>query len=520
MRVGNRVSEVSQVNSAVDFAGVPEFDQHPSRKWLIAASVMLGSFMQSLDISIVNVALPYMQRSFGAKLDQITWVVTSYLIAIGVVLPMTGWLAARIGRRLYFVASITCFMLASAFCGAAQTLTQIVIARFLQGAAGAAMMPLAQAILLETFPPYEHTLAMSTLSLGSVMAPVFGPTLGGWITMNLNWRWNFYINVPVSAAAAVMVLSFVHDPPHLQKRTRDEPIDYMGMIYITAAFSLFEFVISRGQGAGWFAAPWVRYCSALTVLFLVLLVRHELRFPHPIVDLRLLKIFSFTLAAFLVPIYTAVVFTINVLNPLFIQEVLGYDAEKTGLLVSPRAVGLAIGLVLVGQLSRRAVDMRYYPAIGLWLAAYELWVMSHWRLDTGLYGLIWPIFIFGIAIGGTYSVFTAAGMSEIPRERLGFAATLFNIMANLGSATGIALFSSMLTVRHHTYLAQLTAHAMNHVPAVAAPAAAAKTVGRTAWLMSYNYIYRTLMYVLMIVAPSCLLLKRPASGTHMDAAIE
>ncbi len=224
-------------------------------------------------------------------------------------------------------------MLASAFCGAAQTLTQIVIARFIQGAAGAAMMPLAQAILLETFPPYEHTLAMSTLSLGSVMAPVFGPTLGGWITMNLNWRWNFYINVPVSALAAIMVYTFVHDPPHMRKRTGDEPIDYMGLIYITAAFGLFEFVISRGQDVGWFAAPWVSYCSAFCALLLVLLVRHELRFPHPIIDLRLLKIFSFSLATFLVPIYTAVVFTMNVLNPLFIQEVLGYNAEQTGLLV-------------------------------------------------------------------------------------------------------------------------------------------------------------------------------------------
>ena len=499
---------------------IAENEQHPSRKWLIAVSVMLGSFMQSLDISIINVALPYMQRSFGAKIDQITWVVTSYLIAIGVVLPMTGWIAIRIGRRLYFIASITAFMLASAFCGAAQTLTQIVIARFIQGAAGAAMMPLAQAILLETFPPYEHTLAMSTLSLGSVMAPVFGPTLGGWITMNLNWRWNFYINVPVSALAAIMVYTFVHDPPHMSKRTGDERIDYMGLIYITAAFGLFEFIISRGQDVGWFAAPWISYCSALCALLLVLLVRHELRFPHPIVDLRLLKIFSFSLATFLVPIYTAVVFTINVLNPLFIQEVLGYNAEKTGLLVAPRAIGLAIGLVLVGQLSRRALDMRYYPAIGLWLAAYELWVMSHWHLDTGTYGLIWPIFVFGFAVGGTYSVFTAAGMSEIPHERLGFASTLFNIMANLGSATGIALFSSMLTVRHHTYITQLSAHVISHLAPGANPVVAVNAIRPTAWLLTYNDIYRRLMFILMIVAPSCLLLKRPASGAHIDTAIE
>jgi MFS transporter, DHA2 family, multidrug resistance protein len=513
------VSDPSGSDSAAEVlspAGLPQERWEPGHKWLIATAVMLGTFMQSLDISIINVALPYMQRGFGVKVDQITWVVTSYLIAIGVVLPMTGWLAARIGRRVYFIASITSFMLASALCGAAQTLPQIVIARFIQGAAGAAMMPLAQAILLEIFPPHEHTLAMSTLSLGSVMAPVFGPTLGGWITMHWNWRWNFYINVPVSAVAALMVYSFVHDPPHLRKRTTDQPIDYMGLIYITAAFTLFEFVISRGQDAGWFAAPWVRYCSALTVLLIGLLVRQELTFPHPIVDLRLLKIFSFALATFLVPIYTAVVFTVNVLNPLFMQEVLGFDPERTGLLVSPRAIGLAIGLVLVGQLSRRGMDMRYYPATGLWIAAYELWVMSHWHLDTGTWGLIWPIFVFGFAVGGTYSVFTAAGMSEIPHEKLGFASSLFNIMANLGSATGIALFSSVLTVRHHGYLVHLTAHAMNHVPPGATVGAAISIARPMAWLLSYNDIYRLLMFVLMIVAPSCLLLKRPASATSIE----
>jgi MFS transporter, DHA2 family, multidrug resistance protein len=512
------MSEISTAESAAVAVtpGSTEGGSHSARKWLIAVSVMLGTFMQSLDISIINVALPYMQHSFHAKVDQITWVVTSYLIAIGVVLPMTGWLAARIGRRVYFIASITSFMLASALCGAAQSLTQIIIARLIQGAAGAAMLPLAQAILLETFPPYEHTLAMSTLSLGSVMAPVFGPTLGGWITMHWNWRWNFYINVPVSALAAIMVYTFVHDPPHLRKDRTGEPIDYMGLIYITAAFGLFEFVMSRGQNVGWFAAPWVRYCSILTGFFLILLVRQELRFPHPIVDLRLLKTFSFTLAALLVPIYTAAVFTVNVLNPLFMQEVLGFDAEKTGILVSPRAIGLAIGLVLVGQLSRRNLDMRYYPALGLWIAAYELWVMSHWRLDTGVQGLIWPIFVFGLTIGGTFSVLTAAGMSEIPKERLGFASSLFNIMSNLGSATGIALFSSLLTSHHRSYLAHLTAIGMNHVGPAAAAGIAVKAIGPTAWLLSYNDIYRTLMYILMIVAPSCLMLKRPASGTGIE----
>ncbi|HKV54879.1 MAG TPA: DHA2 family efflux MFS transporter permease subunit, partial [Candidatus Binataceae bacterium] len=237
----------------------------------MASAVMLGAFMGVLDTSIVNVALPYMQGSFAASVDEITWIVTSYLVATGVMIPLTGWIAARIGRKRYFIMSVLMFMAGSALCGVASGLGQMVLFRILQGAAGAAMMPLSQAILLETFPPSEHTLAMSTFGLGMMAAPILGPTVGGWITMNWDWRWNFYINVPAGAIAALMVYAFVQDPPYL-KQQRGKRVDYLGILYVVLGLGLLFIVLDRGQRSDWFAAAWVRYFAIASMLSVVLLV--------------------------------------------------------------------------------------------------------------------------------------------------------------------------------------------------------------------------------------------------------
>src|SRR6266436_278019 len=207
-------------------------DQTPPHKWPIAAAVLLGGILTILDGSIVNVALPYMQRSFGVGIDRISWVVTSYLAAVSVMIPMSGWIAVRIGRRRYLLISVVLFVAASALCGLAQSIGQMVVFRVIQGAAGAAMMPLSQAILLETFPVEEHTLAMTTFGIGMMAAPVLGPTLGGWITETWSWRWNFYINVPTGAFAALMVYAYVHDPGYLREQRGTGQIDYAGIILI------------------------------------------------------------------------------------------------------------------------------------------------------------------------------------------------------------------------------------------------------------------------------------------------
>src|ERR1700730_14164402 len=287
-----------------------------TRKWIIALSVMLGTVLEVLDSSIVNVSLPHMQGSFSASVDEIAWVVTSYLVAAGIMIPMTGWIAERFGRKRYFVASIAMFIVSSALCGGAQSLNQIVAFRLLQGAAGAAMMPLSQAILMETFPPQEQAMSMAVWGMGMMVAPIMGPTVGGWITDNWSWRWNFYINVPIGIAAIIMVSTFLHDPPYLRKlRAKGGRVDYPGIVLIALSLGLLQIVLDRGQRADWFDSAWVTCATIGAVLAVVLLVWRELVFPEPIMDLRILKIPMFTIAIIILVLMSFMLFGTNLLNP-------------------------------------------------------------------------------------------------------------------------------------------------------------------------------------------------------------
>jgi len=508
-----------------------------AHKWLVAAAVMLGAFLGVLDTSIVNVALPYMQGSFAASVDEITWIVTSYLVATGVMIPLTGWIAARIGRKRYFMLSVILFVLGSMLCGLAEGLHQMVLFRILQGAAGAAMMPLSQAILFETFPPSEHTLAMSVFGLGMMAAPILGPTLGGWITLNWSWRWNFYINVPAGALAALMVYTFVHDPPYLRDQRGSGRIDYLGIVYVVLGLGALFIVLDRGQRADWFASEWVRYFATASAASMILLVFHELRFPDPILDLRMLKVFGFTLAIALIAMQSLVLFSVNLLNPLFTQELLGYDAWKAGLVVAPRGIGVIVALIAVGQLSRRDIDMRLLVSLGFLLAGYEIWQMSEWNLEVSMEAVLWPILLFGLGLGAVFPTVTAAGLGVIPRERMGFASSLFTMMVNTGAAVGIASVSNVITSRqqvHQTYLVQhfsvFEAWKFSKMPPIMPGTPTFHfmhqmvtgqkqglgmvygTIQSQAWLLAYNDAYRLLAVCALLCAPWCLLLRRAGGG--------
>jgi MFS transporter, DHA2 family, multidrug resistance protein len=476
--------------------------EHPQpHKWLVAAAVLLGAILTILDGSIVNVALPYMQQSFGVGVDRISWVVTSYLAAVSVMIPMSGWIAVRIGRRRYLLISVMLFVTASALCGLAQSIGQMVLFRVLQGAAGAAMMPLSQAILLETFPVEEHTLAMTTFGIGMMAAPVIGPTLGGWITETWSWRWNFYINVPTGAFAAWMVYAYVHDPGYLREQRGNGRVDYAGIILIAAALGLFQIVLGRGGPDGWFAAPWVRYGAALSALSMVALVIHELRFPEPIVDLRMFRIVGFSIAVVLISLQGLALWTVNLLNPLFLENVLHYDALRAGLAVAPRGLGVVVALLAVGQLSRRRFEMRPLVCAGFLVGAYEAYRMSQWTIGMRESEVLLPIFLFGLGLGAIFPVVTALGIGQISRERMGFASSLFSVMINTGAATGIAVATNLLTSRHRLHEAQLlaTLSASNHLTSI---------LKSQAWLFAYNDVYRVTAVLLLLLAPWALLLKR------------
>jgi len=511
-----------------------EIERRAAHKWLIAIAVMLGATLEVLDSSIVNVSLPHMQGSFSASIDEVTWILTSYIVANGIMIPLSGWISARFGRKRYFLVSVILFMAASGLCGAAKSLMQMVVFRLIQGAAGAAMIPSSQAILMETFPPEEQGLAMAVWGLGMLTSPMLGPTLGGWITDNWNWRWNFYINLPIGMLATIMVIIFVHDPEYMRTaRAKARRIDYVGIVYLVLGLGLLQIVLDRGQRAEWFAAPWVCVFTTVAVSALVLLVRRELRFPEPILDLSILKIPQFDFSVMIVLAMILVVYGLNLLNPLFFQNLLGYPAWRSGLAVMPRGFGTFAGMMLIGRLSRRRVDTRWAVGVGYALLAYALWSMGHWTLGVGTRNVVFPMVLSGLASGLIFPVMSATTLSCVERERMGYAASLYNMMRNTGSAIGISLVTNMLNSLEQVHQSYLTEHFtifdawkidraapvmpgsphLNLMQGLVTQQAHGfgmtyHAIQQQASLLAYNDIYRMLAFVAVLFMPTFLLLKK------------
>jgi DHA2 family multidrug resistance protein len=519
----------------------PPLPDAAAHKWLVAIAVMLGATLEILDSSIVNVCLPHMQGSFSASVDEVTWIITSYIVANGIMIPLTGWISSRFGRKRYFLVSVAVFVGASALCGAAGSMTQMVVFRLIQGAAGAAMIPSSQAILMETFPPGEQALAMAMYGVGIVAAPVLGPTLGGWITDNWSWRWNFYINIPIGIVAALMVYIFVHDPQFMREaRKKARRVDYLGIAYLALGLGMLQIVLDRGQRADWFAATWVCVFTAASALMLALLVIHELRFPEPILDLRILKIPTFVIAVSMITFMYLILYGANLLNPLFFQELLGYPAWRAGLTVMPRGLGTLVAMLVIAQLARRGVDTRWLVGVGFAGLAYSLWAMGHWTLEVGPRNIMLPILVSGAAGGLIFPTMSAATLACVERERMGYAASLYAMMRNTGSAIGISLVSNMLSSHqqiHQSYLAEhvtifdawkldqagsrmpgapqlhllngLVTHQVQGFGMIYA------NIQRQAALMTYNDIYRMLAVMAMLLIPTFLLLKKTRGGASV-----
>jgi MFS transporter, DHA2 family, multidrug resistance protein len=430
-----------------------------SHKWLIALAVMLGTTLEVLDSSIVNVALPHLQGAFSAGLDEIAWVVTSYLVANGIMIPMTGWISERFGRKRYFLASVLVFVAASVLCGAAQSLMQIVFFRLVQGAAGAAMVPLSQAILVETFPPEERQMAMAVWGMGVMVAPIAGPTIGGWITDNWSWRWNFYINLPIGIAAFLMTSAFVQDPATISDvRGQRGKVDYIGIGLLVLSLGLLQIVLDRGQRSDWFSAPWVVYATSLSALSFVLLALREVSFAEPIVDLRIFKHRAFDVAVILQVAMSFVLFGTILLSPLFLQELLGYSAWKAGLTLTPRGLAAMLALLLMGQLSRTGMNTRPLVGVGFAIAALGCWLNSRWNLQISAWTVIWTGAVMSVGYGLIFPNTSAAALSCVPAHRIGYASSLFNMLRNTGAAIGIALMTNSLLSREQVHQSRLVEH--------------------------------------------------------------
>src|SRR5579863_2560347 len=510
----------------------------PTHKWLIALAVMLGTALEVLDTSIINVALPHMQGSFSASVDEIAWVLTSYLVANGIMLPMTAWISSRFGRKRYFLVSVFAFVAASALCGAAGSLRQMVFFRLLQGASGAAMIPSSQAILMETFPPDEQQMAMALWGVGLMVAPILGPTLGGWITDNWNWRWNFYINLPIGMIAFAMVSAFVHDPPFMrQRRARGGKVDYPGIVLLVLSLGVLQIVLDRGQRADWFNSSWVIAATILSAVAFVALAFRELRFSEPILDLRVLKYRIFDAAMMVTVAFSSILFGTLLLSPVFLQELMGYDAWNAGLVQAPRGIGSMTSMMIVGNLARFGVDTTKFIGLGFTLIAIGCWFSADYSLQSATWPIVWPMLVMGLGFGMIFPPSSAAAISCVSRERMGNAASLYNMMRNTGAAVGIAWMTNMLVSHQQLHQSRLVEHfsafdawrlgaarqampgspSFSYIPQLITGQRQGlgmvyEAIQAQSAMLSFNDIYRILALIAVIMIPSFLFLRGATSS--------
>jgi DHA2 family multidrug resistance protein len=453
----------------------PKQEWHPRHNpWLITLTVMLAVFMEVLDTSIANIALPHIAGGLSATPEEATWVLTSYLVANAIVLPMTGWLGNYFGRKRVLLSCIVMFTFASVLCGLAWDLPTLVIARILQGLGGGAMVPIAQAIMLESFPPQKRGAAMAVFAQGVVVAPILGPTLGGWITDSYSWRWIFYINVPVGIFAVLMAKWVVEDPPYI-KRNVEATIDYVGFALLAVWLGTMQIVLDKGQEADWLGAEWVRWFTFASVVSFFTFIWWEFKIDHPLVDLRVFKNRNFTIGLILMTSLAAILYGTTAQLPLFLQTLMGYPALQAGYAMSPRGVAAFITTFFVGRMVGK-IRMRWMLCIGFVTLAYSSFLLANINLQVGLRNVIWPSVVNGFAISFIFVPLTTATMSQLGQAQIGNASGLYNLMRNLGGSIGIAFVTTMLARGAQAHQALMVGHLTPTDPAFAQRFAGAKNL--------------------------------------------
>ncbi len=411
--------------------------------WIIAISVMLGTFMEVLDTTVVNVSLPHIAGNVGATVDEATWVLTSYLVANAIILPMTGWLSNQFGRKRILLTSIVGFTVSSLLCGMSPTLPFLIVFRVIQGATGGGLQPLSQAIMLEAFPPEDRGKAMAFWGLGIVVAPMLGPVLGGWITDNYSWRWIFYLNLPVGIAAAIMSTLFIFDPGYIGRKTR---VDWWGIGFLAIGIGALQIMLDKGQEEDWLGSDFIRVLLVLTICGLVFFIIREFMAAHPIVDLRVFKVRTYATGVFLMTVLGFVLYGSIVLIPIFLQTLLGYPSLQAGWAMLPRGLGAFIAMPFVGVLMSK-VEPRKLLVGGFLVAAYSMWALGQINLNAGYWDVFWPQFIQGVGMGFLFVPLTTVTHDPISKERMGNATSVFNLMRNIGGSVGIAM-TTTIVARH------------------------------------------------------------------------
>jgi DHA2 family multidrug resistance protein len=425
-----------------------------ARRWAITLTVMLVSVLQILDTSVTNVALPHIQGALSAGLDEVSWVLTSYLAANAIVLPATGWLTARLGRRRFFLLCTVLFTVSSFLSGVAPNLEFLIAMRVLQGLGGGPIIPIAQAVLWEIFPARQRGMAMAVWGLGIVLAPTFGPTVGGWIADNWSWRWIFYINLPIGVLGFFLASALLFDSPHARRAAR---LDGWGLALMVVGFGALQLVLDRGEREDWFGSRFITGLAILAIAALAGFALRELTTLEPMLDLGILADRNFTLGSIVMAIAGFGFYASMLLLALYTQKLMGYDAWTSGLVLAPSGIGQAFMLVLVGRLVTR-VDQRVLLSFGVLTNGMAALLMSHVTVGSDFWSLALPRLVQGIGMGFIFVPLQMLALASVPIAQLPNATALFNVVRNVGGSVGVAISTALLGRRAQVHQSTLVGH--------------------------------------------------------------
>ena len=504
--------------------------------WVIAITVTLATFMEVLDTSIANVALPHISGNLSASADESTWVLTSYLVSNAIVLPLSGWMSSLIGRKRFYMSCVALFTVSSFLCGLAPSLGILVLCRILQGVGGGGLQPSEQAILNDTFPLEKRGMAFAVYGLAVVVAPTIGPWLGGWITDNFSWRWIFYINVPVGIISLLLTSVLVSDPPYMKKASVKSGfrIDYIGIGLISLGLGSMQIILDKGERDDWFSSNFIVAFFVLMLVGVVAGIIWEMREEHPVVDIRMLKNRNFALATVAMFFLGFVLYASTVLIPQMLQELLGYTAQLSGMALSPGGAVIMCMMPVVGLLVTR-VDTRILTTFGCLVSASALFVMAGWDLQLDYRHAVTARMLQSFGLAFLFIPINVAAFAYVPREKMNMGTGIINLARNIGASVGIATVTTMLQRRAQVHQSQLMEH-VNGLSAayhnmltatqlrLVSAGSGLSQAGAQAHGMVYNMVqcqsvmlafvdnFKMLGVVFLAVIPAMLLLKKPKSA--------
>jgi DHA2 family multidrug resistance protein len=505
-------------------------EQDAKNRWPITISIMLATVMNSLDTTIANVALPHIQGSVSASADQITWVLTSYIVSAAIMTPLSGWLADRVGRKRMFLISIGGFTVASMLCGIATSLPEIVLFRVLQGVFGAALIPLSQAVLLDINPPEKHGQAMAIWGAGAILGPILGPALGGYFTEHFSWRWCFYINLPIGILAFLGVWFFISG----DRLTKAKRFDFLGFGMLTLFIAAFQMVLDRGPGQDWYHSAEIWTETLLAVVGLWVFLVHTATTRHPFFDPGLIRDRNFVTASVFGFFVGILLFSTMALLPPMMQTLMGYPVLTSGLVSMPRGIGSFAAMFLVGRLIGR-VDTRLILATGLLLSCIALWQMMHFDLSMTTTPLIVSGIVQGLGIGMLFVPLSTLAFATLPAHLRPEGSGVYTLVRNLGASVGISIMNALVVSNTQTMHASLAAKVIpsdtmvrTYLPSMFDPSTPAgitalnAEVTRQATMVAYVDDFRLMFVITIACLPMLLLMRKPraAPGERVHAVVD